>query len=709
MASERSARPARPAGAAYAEALRAWRALAARAFQRQRLDRPLVARERADRLAYGLTGLAFLVTSVPFWMAAADGAVAGPGGVPSPRIWDALGRARSLVAEGPWPLTPGPTPFSPLWTWLLAVPYGFVGWTGISVVFLAKAIGWLLALIAAVGVYNFALTTTGRRWPGILAMGLVALDPTLALGRVSGSEAPLVAALAIFAALAAVRGRTGLLSLLLAGLAISRPDGALIVVLAVTVLAVELLWRGGALSRDAAHDLAVLARLVGPAAAVFGMWVVYSLAVDLAPLPPLWADGASVGADLPTRLAGLWGGLLSVHPSFASGFQVATLAAWMWAARTFVRAWGPRAAFPILLPVVFGLSVGANGPASPGPWGYDAARLIEPALPWLALSLSLGLSAAGAFIWQQSGPSMPIPLRRWPLERCVACLPLLFWLLTGVLLWFRVTTEYAWGSRNVADLPLAAGRWLAANAPAGSPVGLAEGTEAVRGSSRRPTRPVLEGAEGRAIAREQGLQYLVAFRGTPPANWPNAREVLRLGTPRNVGLPSPELSVFRLDWSLARLSPVDPVVLSLRGYQVVDMLDVADEPSETRHFYSSASQGLTVRLQSAAPAGWIEDDGRGQDPARGHESFQLAARPGKDLIVGVRYDNRARGTIRFTAGADTSELRLRDCGYRLCEDAAVVVPNGRVTGPTARLDVSFVSGAPGLLTTTFRYWSLAGP
>jgi hypothetical protein len=296
-------------------------------------------------------------------------------------------------------------------------------------------------------------------------------------------------------------------------------------------------------------------------------------------LPPLWADAPSLAADQLARVGALWSGFLSAHPSFASGFVVATLAAWVWGAVTFVRAWGTRGLFPTLLPIAILLSVAANGPAAPERWGYDAARLAEPALPWLALSLALGLSTAGEFIWRRSGPGMPLFARRWPLERVVACLPLLFWLLSGVLLWVRVPAEYAWGSRNVAELPQAAGRWLAANAPRSARIGLADGSEAVRSSSPRSTRQLLATGDARVVAQEQGMLYLVAYRGTPAASWPMAREVLRLGTPRNVALPSPELSVFRLDWSVARLEQREPAALNLTGYQVIDALDVGDDAS----------------------------------------------------------------------------------------------------------------------------------
>lgn len=708
MATERSAVRARPSGAAYVEALRAWRAIAARSFNREGADRPLVSTARADRFVYAGTAAAFLLTAVPFWLASADGVTPGPDGIPAPRLWDALGRARGLVLEGPLPLAPGTGPFSPLWTWMLAIPYGLLGWMGLSTDFLAKLFGWLAALGAGIGLYNVALTATARRWPGVLALALLALDPTLAFGRVSGSEAPLFAALTAFAGLAAVRGRTTVLAWLLAAIVLTRPDGALVVVLAALVLAIELLWRGGQLSREPEQELGILLRVVLPAAAALGVWALYSLATSRSALPPLWPTGADAAGGPAAVARALWNGLLSLHPSFATGFAAATLAAWGWLGAAFVRVWGTRGLFPTLIPATMILSAGAGGPPGVEAWSYDATRLVEPALYWLDLALAIGLAAAGSFIWRRSGAGMPAALRSSAMERVVACLPLLFWLLSGGLLWLRATSDYAWGARNVAELPFAAGRWLAANAPPGARVGLGDGAEAVRGSATQPTRDVLSTPDARAVAQEQGLLYLVAFEGTGAAEWPMAREVLRLGTLQETALPSTQLAVYRLDWSLARLEDAVPGTLNLAGYEVVDALDVGDDASETRHFYSSPSRGRALRVESAAPIGWLEDEGRAQAVGRGAESFQLAARPGQDFVVAVRYDNRARGTLRFTVGADTAELRLRDCGYRLCEDAAVVVPNSRVRGPSARVDVALVNGPAGYLAT-FHYWSLARP
>ena len=123
MASERSRLPgALPGIVAYGQALRALRLAAGRMGTGEARERPLLALERGDVVVYAVAALLCLLTALPFWLASADGVVAGPGGVPAPRLWDALGRASAMLSEGPWPPAAGYGPFSPLWTWALAVP-----------------------------------------------------------------------------------------------------------------------------------------------------------------------------------------------------------------------------------------------------------------------------------------------------------------------------------------------------------------------------------------------------------------------------------------------------------------------------------------------------------------------------------------------------------------------------------------------------------
>ncbi|HEV8634880.1 MAG TPA: hypothetical protein VG370_11655 [Chloroflexota bacterium] len=657
--------------------------------------------------------LLFAATALPFALADADGFRAGLDGVPSPGVWDSLGRALAIVREGPLPDGLGRGPGSPLWTWLLALGALATGWSGLPLATLAKLLGLAAGMTGAFALYGLALRATGSRWPGVVVLALIGLDPSLAYGRLSGSEAPLAFALTALAVLALVWGHRRPLAWLLALVALVRPDGALVAAAVGALLAAA--WLRRALRAEpcapapAARGEAVvvgLAELLAPAAAAAALWSLHGLTVGEPSASPLGAIGrwptlASLGA--------VWGGWLATHPLFGSYFVVLTLATWGWTAARLARQWGPVGLAPVVVPLVPLLSLMTAGELPAAGWNYDVRRIGEPALPWLAFSLALGLTAAGDVIWR-SVHGAPARLRRWPLGRAVAVLPLLWALPTAIELWPRLPTDFAFGARNVAEAPLALGRWIAADAPPSARIALAPGAEPVRGSARRPVgelpRPGgADPAADRELLRERGIDYLVAYRGSPEATWPQAREIARSASARNVALPAPEIALFRLQWDLPKLEASQPQALRLQGYAVVDRLDVGDGASETAHFYASAGPAEPVRAESAVLAGWIADEGRRHEVGRGGESFTLVARPGRDLLLAVRYDGASRGSLRVEVERSGYELQLRGCGLALCE-GVLLVPAEQVRRPTVPLAVTF-AGAPGARVATYHYWAIA--
>ncbi|HEY3083208.1 MAG TPA: hypothetical protein VGM69_25225 [Chloroflexota bacterium] len=682
----------------------------------ERLTRTLRDRPRSGappagprhREIYLGAALLFALTGLPFALASADGFALGLNAVPSPGVWDNLGRALAIAREGPLPDGVSRGPGSPLWTWLLAVGALATGWSGLSVATLAKLLGFAAALSGALALYGLAVRATGSRWPGAVALALIGLDPTLAYGRLSGSEAPLAFALAALAVLALAWSRRRPLAVLLGLLALTRPDGALVAALLGVLLAAAGLTRAlepGQGRRDAAV-LRGLAEVLAPAAALAALWSLHGLIVGQPWASPLGALG-----QRPT-LAGLWAlwsGWLGTHPLFDSLFVVLTLATWGWTALWLARRWGPVGLAPTLVPLVPLLSLVTAGDLPTAGWNYDVRRIGEPALPWLAFSLALGLTAAGDLIWR-SMRGAPPRLRRWPLGRAMAVLPLSLWVLTASVLWLRLPTDFAFGARNVAEAPLALGGWIAANAPPTVRLALAPGAEPVRGSARRPAveLPSLGGLDppaARELLRGRGVDYLVAYRGSSESAWPQAREVARSVSTRNVALPAPEIALYRLQWDLPKLEASQPQGLRLSGYAVVDRLDVGDGASETAHFYASSGRAEPVRVESPVVAGWIADDGRVHETGAGPESFTLAARQGRDLLLALRYDGASRGSLRVELEGQGYELPLRECGLALCEDA-LLLPGERIRGPFVRLAVGFV-GPPGARLTTHHYWSIA--
>ncbi|HEY3107208.1 MAG TPA: hypothetical protein VGL23_00545 [Chloroflexota bacterium] len=670
-------------------------------------ERVLIARERRDLIAYA-GGLAlFALTALPFLLARVDDLSPGLAALPTLGVWDSVGRARALADEGPLPLEPGRGLSSPLWVWTLAAAYRPLSLIGAQIDAVAKALGWASALVGGLALYNFARLATGRRWAGALTLGLLALDPLLAFGRLSGSEAPLALATGALALLALVAGRTTLAAWLLAAAALARPDGALLAVLLLVVLVVERLWRAGALSAAAERDLWPLARLFAPTAGAIALWALHGLIVSGRPLPGLVEfAGAPAGGLASAR--SLWGGLLGDHPSFASGFVLVLAGSLVGAAWIYWRALGPRGLTLALLPLAMlgGLLLAAPT-GEPTPWSYDLTRLAEPALAWCALALAISLATAGELIWRSRRAPIA-PLEALPMARLLALVPLLYWALNLRPGWLRAPGDYAWGATVVAELPLRAGEWLAENAEPAARVGVTAAAAGVRATAGRPVLDLPTWNERiEAELRELAIDYAVAEPSDPLAAWPRARALTRFDRPEADGRPARSMAVYRLEWQLPELDPAQPIALRAEGFMILDTLDVAEPLSEARHFYMAASAGAPLRGLARLPVGWIRDDGRAQESGRGGESFTLAARPGRDLVLGARYDGSSRGALRVELERQPFDWRLRDCGATICEDA-LVLPGGLVRSASPRLTITFTTqpgGQPGRVGI-YRYWSI---
>lgn len=684
----------------------------------------IFARDPVDRLVYITTFTFACVLTLPFILIPVDGVSAGLAGLPSPGIWDNVGRAQSLARGDFWPIAPGNGPSSPLWTWILSIAFAPFGWTGLSIAIIARFFSFLAGMLAILAFYNLALSATGHRWPGILAITLILLDPVIAYGRVSGSESALFTALIVIACLALLHGRLALLRTLLVLIALSRADGAIFVAAIGVVLAAELLWRGGNLSSDIHHDLVSLTRVMAPAIAGLLVWSLYLLFAAGEATPRLWPGTDALGRQLGMQISAtsLWNGLLGQHPSMASGFFVVSVATYVWTSWLLFRRWRIRGILPVLIPMMAILAVLPEVPPVAVINGNDARRLFEPALPWLSFSLAVALSAAGQFMWHRTRPGLGprlAMLEHWPAARLLSVLPLVFWLLSASLGWIRLSNEYARGASAIADLPVAAGKWIAANTDTNARIGFVPGAEPARSSAKRDMRalPIAEPGRRRelswSMAREYGLDYAIVFRGSNPPIRPTGVEVVRFSvSPRGGVLPSNELSIYRIDAELPQLDPVRPILMSTTGYTILDSIHIGEAESETQHFYSSATgvRGPGISGESNGPAGWIRDTGRLHEATRGAESFNLRARPGQDLLLGVRYDNLARGTLRVNideGAGEVVELRMRDCGAGLCEDV-LIIPGSRISSPSIRVTVAFalLPDSPTTLVGTYRYWSM---
>jgi hypothetical protein len=159
---------------------------------------------------------------------------AGAVGFPLDDAWGHLVYGRSLATLEGLAYNPG-TPeagvTSPLWTYLAALPAGLVEWGLLERPDWAlRALGLLCGLWACL--VGTRLAARAGRWTGLCAAALLTFDPLLLAARFSGMELPLFGLLLLLYAEAALDDRTARLGWTCGLLALTRPEGLLLLALA---------------------------------------------------------------------------------------------------------------------------------------------------------------------------------------------------------------------------------------------------------------------------------------------------------------------------------------------------------------------------------------------------------------------------------------------------------------------------------------------
>lgn len=368
--------------------------------------------------------------------------VAGAAGFPLDDAWIHARLARNLAEGGGLAFNagqPAAVSSAPLWTLLVFLPAS----AGVPFPWASFLAGALVAGAIPVLAFSLAGRATGDRPAAWLCGVLIAMTHPLPWSSVSGMETPLAAALVVALLLAARSERFGT-SLLLAGAAgLARPE---LVLLPAFVLADALLrerpWRRGKAVR---MGLAALLAGIAPFALnriLTGAWLFSSFAakvgrhgvlaallegrVDLVPSVaatnlPLYGVALlkALGRDNPALLLlapiGLW--------RLAAGQRSSHLP-WM---------------ICVLLPCFMAVLAPFGGPE------FHEQRYIGPIV---AVTVLAGCVALGAL-----PPSLRKPAARLPLMALVAALSV-----PGAWMGAR---RYALEVKNINDMQVAVGRWLA--------------------------------------------------------------------------------------------------------------------------------------------------------------------------------------------------------------------------------------------------------
>ncbi len=393
----------------------------------------------------------------PWWLLAAGAAsclgyllverhVFGGGGFPLDDSWIHLAFARNLAAGHGLSLNPGELitgSTAPLWTALLSVLLLLPG----SAALWVKLLGIGLYLAGIDATYRLARQLEIPRGLSTLATGLSLATGWLIWSALSGLEIPLFVALSLWGVLLHLRerpvsGRLPLSMAVLAAAALARPEGLLLLALAV----VDRLLAGGGWRR--------LLPGAGLALLVLLPMIAFNLIVTGSPLPTTFAAKAGGGRDWLPGLQELFNILsifFSVQPwslLLAAGGAV-ELARRLGTSRD-------RGLLPVLW--LFGLPLAYAALSPPGHIvAGNFGRYYFPLYPFLAIAGVLALAPLAA------------RLRRTPVagpgRRALMAVAVALLLGPTAVSTVRVSGRYAQSVANVDESDVAMARWLAGRLP----------------------------------------------------------------------------------------------------------------------------------------------------------------------------------------------------------------------------------------------------
>ncbi len=557
------------------------------------------------------------------------------------------------------PPTSGATSF--LYPYLLAFGY-LIGFDGLSLGLWALMLGALALALASYLVYRLALALGMLPYFALAAPILFLLHGLIAWHFMSGMETGSAIALTLLTVWALVDQRRPRAMIAGSLLALTRPEGAILALLAAgAVLLRERRLYGWCLLPVMALGVQPLVNLLVTGSAVasgnsakslFGM-IPFELMVVIGRIIEnyvrMWRDFASVNV--------IWG------DSLIGAAGIALLYGLTLVGLALTRRWLVFGLL-ILWSLGFTLSISTLDTAF---WHFRRYQM-----PLIAVFFPLIIAGASCWLRRFGGRLVTVPL--------LICAPPLI----GGLTYSSATyaRAYAVNVGYVRDQPLAMARWLNENTPADTVIAVHD-VGMMRYVGGRTTLDMVglttpgaadywrsgPGAVGELLDRYRpdyiasygvghglGLGYLEDTRlyGAPLAEFR-----VQLDPALNVALAADRQAVYRPDYSDADASAVLQVTPSLYAISdVVDFVDAADIQSERAHAYlwsndhpaggfpSEYYHFDTIGCASASSC-TVMDGGR---RINGEEAFTLAARPLKPLILVTRLHPAGGGEFDVYVG-----------------------------------------------------------
>ncbi len=502
-------------------------------------------------------------------------------GVPLDDAWIHFQFARNIQQGAGFSYNPGePTPGStaPLWTILVALlawPFGqFLG-PGLAL----SAFFFLLTVWA---VYGFTRMITGRLWPALVAGLGVILAGRLAWAGLAAMETTAFAALTVLAVWAyAQRGLRPLPVLLFALAGQLRPEGHVLFLLALADAGYEAARQrrpAGQVARELASAGLIYAAVTLP-------YVLFSLFTTGHPLPNTFYAKVGGQQGLSWRTVG---------ESAAWHFNDNPVALWL-ALLGVVPLWRrsrPAVLWLIGLPLVVGFLIDFT-------WHHG--RYTMPLIPFVMIAAATGLHwIAGR-------------LAARPAAKPIVVLLVVAFALAGLYRLPGWATMLGENTREIEDIDVALGRWLAENTPADALIAVDDIGAIAFLSNRRivdlnglvspSVWPAVRAAEGlpRAqvmtrILSELQPDYLAVFplwRWDIVTNEAIVETLHQVSTPTHTIIFQPEAGVYRPAWPYLPAAEPQTAVGAIFG-ESIELIgfDRAESEQET---------ALTLYWRSLAP------------------------------------------------------------------------------------------------------------
>lgn len=475
---------------------------------------------------------------------------AGPGwaikGLPLDDTWIHLVYARNLADHG-WfyynPGVPAAGMSSPLWVVLLAIPLKI----GFSPVFSAKILGILFGVLTSFAVYHLADRLFEQKIIAWAAGLFTAIEPNFAFAEVSGMEVPLLAFLLTSMLIYLHRSDYRKFGIVLGFAVVTRGEIAIFGIVVSGIIFLRQYLTRDELTMLTVEERELIVQLFLPALLLGGSWAAFNYVTAGTLLPNTYyvKHNYSLGIFNPDNLNSIWKGYFRHSVLFGHFLALPSLMFYLLGAGVMIKEKGFRVLPTITAPLLFVLALSNNLLLSPEPWNFTARRYLDFLWPLVAIPLIYAM----VWIWEQARQIN----NRW----VILTSPLVY---AGCLLYVGsiqidrfelLASEYSWNTRNIEEVSVAMGTWLAKNIPAESTIGVTD-AGAMRYFGEHDMIDFLGLNLHRVIGRpldelilEYRPEYTVLFRSGIIDSWLFLEEIYNIKPERNTILGGSDLVVYK--------------------------------------------------------------------------------------------------------------------------------------------------------------------